>query len=331
MALKPRDKKHKKQIEAGIEGRSRGHEFEEALAEDINQRDYSKLDFEGTKKHLVVGRPSDELIKYILKTEKIREFSNIIAAWYGGLATMNRGNDLPEKAKAKGSKSDIVITIMSEKGKKKIGVSVKTCNTKTPTNDQLFCTTASAFCNLLRDNDIEVSSEAEIALKMFCGEKDFRPLDNPKKVKNRKSDPRRYFWEELPKEAKDELETLFSVKQKSITRILLRNAYTDDPIPPDYIFHQRVRCDDIDKCKIALFAVDELVQQSVAHGSFWTSKYRVRKGTYKSDQNTHEAPRFGFIQFQRLGNKQNATQLQFNLKAGYFNKLKNLEDSQTKL
>ena len=32
----------------------------------------------------------------------------------------------------------------------------------------------------------------------------------------------------------------------------------------------------------------------------------------------HEAPRFGIIQFQRLGNKQNATQLQFNLEAGYF-------------
>lgn len=50
--------------------------------------------------------------------------------------------------------------------------------------------------------------------------------------------------------------------------------------------------------------------------------YAVRKGTYKDPLGVqHEAPRFGIVQMQRGGQKQHPTQLQFNLKAGYFYKI----------
>jgi len=64
--------------------------------------------------------------------------------------------------------------------------------------------------------------------------------------------------------------------------------------------------------------MNEIVELSHTYSGFILSEYVIRKGTYKNDNNTHLAPRFGFIQFQRGGQKQHPTQLQFNLKAGYF-------------
>jgi hypothetical protein len=68
--------------------------------------------------------------------------------------------------------------------------------------------------------------------------------------------------------------------------------------------------------------VDELVEFSCSAGGFSTKPYSVRKGRFKDASVIHQAPRFGFVQLQQFGNKQNATQLQFNLQAGYFYKLK---------
>ena len=70
-----------------------------------------------------------------------------------------------------------------------------------------------------------------------------------------------------------------------------------------------------------MFTVEELIEYSCRNNGFTTTPYTVRKGRFRDPHVTHYAPRFGFVQFQRLGNKQNATQLQFNLQAGYFYKL----------
>ena len=53
------------------------------------------------------------------------------------------------------------------------------------------------------------------------------------------------------------------------------------------------------------------IQKSKNYGSFSTRKYSSRG-------KLHLAPRFGIFQMQRAGSKQHPTQLQFNLKAGYF-------------
>lgn len=323
MALEPVDPEHEAQIEAGIEGRTKGHDFERALSEDINRIEISEGEYAGGSEHLIEGRPSEELLKYIIASEGLSDVRDVEATWLGGLATMNEGGTVAgvDADSFTGSKSDIVVEIEHGEGRLLTGVSVKTCHNQTPTNDQLYCTTAGAFCELLRRNDLPVSTAAEEALRMFCGEEGYRPKDSPEAMAGREADDRRWFWEELPEDARHELESLLDDHQRTITTLLLQNAYENDPFPPEYVFHQRVGCDDINDCKIALFTVEELARYSESYDGFHTYNYGIHKGTFKNDPNTHQAPRFGFVQFQRLGNTQNATQLQFNLKAGYFNKI----------
>ena len=97
--------------------------------------------------------------------------------------------------------------------------------------------------------------------------------------------------------------------------------YPGDPVPPTYVMHVRQRSATWGDTPLALYAVPELVALSVRYQGFATRPYRVNKGRFKGDPAFHEAPRFGVVQFQPLGNTQNRNQLQFNLQAGYFTKL----------
>lgn len=239
-----------------------------------------------------------------------------------GLATSGLGDEVFDEngVTIKKSKSDILVEITHEQGVYKTGLSVKTCNKRSPTNDQIYFTTASAFCSLLRLNGIDVSNEAEFALKMFCGDVGYRPIDDAKN-KTRKSDPNRWFYEELPEKEKGELQKIFSENQNEITKILLQKAYQNDPFPPEFLLHQTKVFNDYNDCEVAIFEMNELINFSKRYQGFWLKPYLIRKGSYRGDTNTHFAPRFGFIQFQRGGQKQHPTQLQFNLEAGYFYKL----------
>jgi len=330
MPLQPRDSVHEEQIKAGTIGRLKGHKFERKLTELLNSFSFSGNLSQGQRNHIVTGHPVVELIRYICQTEKISKIEKLRAWWLGGLATV-REKDLVEgesKMPVEKSKSDILLEITYGDGKIiKRGVSVKTCDKRTPTNDQLFLTTAVGFCNLLRTHGIKVSKEAETALRMFCGDEGFRPLDMCTKemLAKRKSDPDRFFWEELPKDGRQELEKRLAENQRLVTTILLQKAYPNDPYLPEYIMHQRFRYSDINQFPLAIFRIDELIDFSSKCAGFHKKTYKVRKGRYKNDPNIHEAPRFGFVQFQRFGNVQNATELQFNLKAGYFNLVPDLE------
>ena len=244
------------------------------------------------------------------------------AWWLGGLATAQDGDVLVDEngnAITK-CKSDVLLDIDTPDKLYRIGVSVKTCNNKSPTNDQMFFTTARAFCQLLRANGINCSDWAVDAMSMFCGDTGFRPIDHMTKheLNIRPSDPNRYYWEELPAQAQYEWENIFMKYQNKISLILFQKAHKDDPFSPQVLLHQTIRFESFDNCQIALFTMDEIIELSRRHSRFVLSPYVIRKGRYKSDRSTHYAPRFGFIQFQRAGNKQHPTQLQFNLKAGYF-------------
>lgn len=331
MALTPLNAKHKAQIVAGTLGRTKGHWFEKDLAARINAIDWNVEELATLNtSNIFVGNPAKLLVSYIQKKRKLKKITKIKAWWLGGLATSGEGDVIfDDKGIAVGkSKSDILLEITDHQGVEKIGVSVKTCNKNSPTNDQLYFTTASAFCTLLRAHDLHVSKEAEHAMKMFCGDAGFRPIDAPDGIKERKSDPNRWFFEELPKTAKEEIIILFTKYQDEITRILLQKAYLNDPFYPEFLLHQTKLFTNYDQCEIALFQLDELIELSSKYNSFWTKPYIVRKGSYKGDLAVHEAPRFGFIQFQRGGQKQHPTQLQFNLEAGYFYKLPVLEPLQ---
>jgi hypothetical protein len=251
------------------------------------------------------------------------------AKWLGGLATAKAGDKIlgDDGQAITKSKSDILISFFDKDGKPThLGVSIKTCSKATPTNAQLFFTTASAFCDILRMNGVAVSEEAEKALKMFCGDAGYRPTDtlNAKQLAERKSDPFRWFWEELQPVGKQEWEKMFAAQHDRIAEILLRLAYKLDPFPPSYVLHQTKGCADFFSAEVAIYSVGELVALSRKYGTFELKPYFIRKGSNKGDPNQHFAPRFGIIQMQRGGQKQHPTQLQFNLKAGYFYDLEEL-------
>lgn len=324
MALIARDERHQQQIIAGIAGRKRGHKFEETLTDYINSLEFASIGPTVSpinNKHIYQGNPAIQLLQYIANSERLT-ITQVKAYWLGALATSGKGDMLLDQNgnPITGSKSDVLLQIVSDSGVKIIGVSVKTCNKITPTNDQMYFSTARAFCKLLEDNGITVSQEAKTGMSQFCGDDGFRPIDvlPSNVIATRLSDPNRFYWEELSPEAKEDWKKIFENYQDQITMLLFQKAYKNDPYPPTYLLHQTVKYDDFTNCNIAIFTMDEIVSLSKQFQGYVLSSYKIRKGTYKNDPNEHSAPRFGFIQFQRGGQKQHPTQLQFNLKAGYF-------------
>jgi hypothetical protein len=177
----------------------------------------------------------------------------------------------------------------------------------------------------LRDNDIPVSDGAVNALRQFCGDTGFRPLDHPKEIAGRQVDPRRYFWEELPPPFRKEWEENLTGRQDDIMRLLLQKAYINDPFIPDFLIHKTKLALRWADTEVAIYSIDELVALSHSYQGFVTKSYSVRKGSHRDPVGvSHLAPRFGAVQMQRGGQVQHPDQLQFNLEAGYFYKLEKL-------
>ena len=161
-------------------------------------------------------------------------------------------------------------------------------------------------------------------MRQFCGDQGFRPSDTADITKSRKTDLRRFFWEEIDGEGKAEWEDKFRIHQDDITRLLLQKAYMDDPFSPDFLIHKTKKSESWSKTEVALYAIEELVTHSREYGGFSLKPYSVNKGSYKDPPGVkHYAPRFGVVQMQRGGQAQHPEQLQFNLEAGYFYKIKN--------
>lgn len=319
-----------KQKVAGTIGRQAGHRFENSLADCINALQFPLQPSIDPNifncKHLFVGGPEILLLNKIMAHYDINTLYSAVAYATGRLATAENGKKelQVDGISVKSSKSDIVLTLVDGGGiKRNVGVSVKQCNNSHPTNDQLFFTTASAFWSLLSKNFESVSEKSLIALRQFCGDPGFRPID-AMDCSNRISTPERYFWEEVDSDGRQELESLFTLHQDEVTRLLLQKGYKEDPFPPEFIFH-KTRESGSGAIEVALYSVDEFIELSHKYSPFCNSSYRVKKGRYKEPESvSHLAPRFGVIQMQRGGQKQHPTQLQFNIKAGYFYNLESL-------
>ena len=191
MALKPLDEAHALQIQAGTLGRRRGHDFEDALTKQINEFGCPYSVPEATSNnHVFDGDASRHLINYICQKEGLQKLVKVSALSTGALATDEEGKHLlsHEGIDIRRCKSDMLLTLHPEKGVPiTVGISMKQCNTKTPTNAQLFCSTASAFAKMLRDNAIPLSNAAEVALKQFCGEAGYAPSDSEAIARGRKT------------------------------------------------------------------------------------------------------------------------------------------------
>lgn len=198
MALEPSDAQHALQIQAGTTGRKRGHEFEVELSRLINSL-VRPIDKSELNESVFRGSPHLALIQKALNLLGWESYNSIEAIALGSLATAEDGKNWLEVhgIKVTACKSDILLTVHNGSLLETLGVSVKQCNNKTPTNAQLYFTTAIAFCRLLERNDIPVSDDAITALRQFCGDEGYRPIDNPQSMRGRTVDPRRYFWEDV--------------------------------------------------------------------------------------------------------------------------------------
>lgn len=314
------------QIKAGTKGRRKGHSYENELVSKLNAVKmpyYKSCDSSGV---IHKGSPVNILLDKVLCYLTWDYCDEVKAYATGKLATSESGAKevLIEGQSISSAKSDVILVLSQFNIKRVIGVSVKQCNNRTPTNAQVFFTTATAFYNLMKDNDIPLTEKALKAMRQFCGDAGFRPLDDFD-CSNRVSTPERYFWEEIEPEGKAEWEKAFSAYQDKVTRLLLQKAYLNDPFPPEIILHKTKKSDSFDNQEVAVFSMDQFISLSREYSSFACSSYRVKKGRYKEPEGImHQAPRFGVIQMQRGGQKQHPTQLQFNLKAGYFYELDRL-------
>src|SRR5690606_19676936 len=121
--------------------------------------------------------PEISIVKKALKVLGWENCHIVEAIALGSLATAEEGKKWLEVngMRVKACKSDILLTIYNNdlKFMETVGVSVKQCSNKTPTNAQLYFTTARAFCELLRNNGIPVSDVAVNALRQFCGDNGF--------------------------------------------------------------------------------------------------------------------------------------------------------------
>jgi hypothetical protein len=325
MALNPIDNAHALQIQAGVLGRKAGHAFEDTITQRINSFAYPFEVSVNDARHVFAGDPAALLLSYIGRREGISQIRCAIALSTGALATSEDGKRCLSinGSSVSRCKSDLVITLESSSGETlTVGVSTKQCNNKSPTNAQLYFTTARGFANLLQENGINVSAHAITALRQFCGDSGYRPLDNQKDMLARQIDPRRYFWEEIDGTGRAEWELLFADKQDEISRLLFQKAYLDDPFIPEYLLHKTKKATAWDNTEVAIYSIDELITLSLKYQGLATKPYSVKKGTHKDPLGvTHLAPRFGIIQMQRGGQKQHPDQLQFNLEAGYFYKI----------
>lgn len=325
MALNPINEIHALQIQAGTIGRKTGHAFEDTITQSINTSSYPFIPQRFNESHVLVGDPASLLLSYIATKEGFPKIVKAVALSTGALATSEEGKNWLSinGATVSRCKSDLVVTITSSDGRNvTIGISTKQCNNANPTNAQLYFTTALGFTNLLKTNGIAITEVAVLALRQFCGDKDFRPFDDPSSHAGRQTDPRRFFWEEVAEEGRIEWERLFSQKQDEITRLLLQKAYLDDPFVPTYVLHKTRKASAWNTTEIAIYTVDELIALSRSYQKFATKAYSVKKGSYKDPTGIfHLAPRFGVIQMQRGGQAQHPTQLQFNLEASYFYKI----------
>lgn len=308
------------QINAGTKGRRKGHSYENELASKINSTIMPYTKSSETCDIVQKGSPVNILLDKILNFLGWSKIDKIEAYATGKLATLEKSNKeiLIDGKSITSAKSDVILTLHNSNTKRIIGVSIKQCNNKTPTNAQVFFTTATAFYNLIKNNGIPITKNALKAMCQFCGDPGFRPLDDYD-CSQRVSTPERYFWEEIDSLGRTEWENIFTNYQDEVTKLLLQKGYLNDPFPPEIILHKTRKAESFENQEIAIFTIDQFIDLSKRFSSFTYSSYRVKKGRYKEPKGIiHQAPRFGVIQMQRGGQKQHPTQLQFNLKAGYF-------------
>ena len=152
MALTPVDEIHALQIQAGALGRKAGHAFEDKITLEINSFEYPfKPQAINGNAHVFTGDPAPLLLSYISANQGIGRIAKAVALSTGALATSEEGKRWLSinGASVSRCKSDLVVTLSAHDGRSlTIGVSTKQCNNQSPTNAQLYFTTARGFSSV---------------------------------------------------------------------------------------------------------------------------------------------------------------------------------------
>lgn len=282
MALAPIDETHALQIQAGTLGRKTGHLFEDTITSQIN--DFQCLIRIAARQngHVFTGDPASLLLNYIGKAEILKP-SHL---WSRFPQVLSQHRKLEKLAFCKWrlalkmQKRHSNYALHSNDGRT-ITVGFLRSSATTPPQQMLNCTLLQqGGFQLLLSNEIPVSENAILALRQFCGDMGFRPCDNPT-IRNRLTDPRRYFWEEINEDGRVEWESILLTRQDDISRLLFQKAYIDDPFTPEYILHKTKASPSWNQTEVAIHTIDEIVSLSRRHQGFTKKSYSVRKGSYK--------------------------------------------------
>jgi hypothetical protein len=162
-----------------LEPLDQNHAAQKSLSEQVNAIGAGSHAVRIPVGHHADGSPAVALLNYVATARGAKQVLAAECAWLGGLATGGGGSRSVSfiDGDVRRSKSDVVVRIKTERGTFVDGVSVKTCAKSSPTNAQVYFTTAEAFCARLESAGISVSSVARDSLRMFCGDTGFRPRD----------------------------------------------------------------------------------------------------------------------------------------------------------
>lgn len=124
------------QINAGTKGRRKGHSYENELASKINSTIMPYTKSSETCDIVQKGSPVNILLDKILNFLGWSKIDKIEAYATGKLATLEKSNKeiLIDGKSITSAKSDVILTLHNSNTKRIIGVSIKQCNNKTPTN-----------------------------------------------------------------------------------------------------------------------------------------------------------------------------------------------------
>ena len=151
MALNPQNAQHAIQIQAGVLGRNAGHRFEVDLTDKLNNlpMPFAPIALQNLDSHLFIQSPEYSLLNYICSREKLSSIEKITAISTGVLATSEDGRKWlnVNGVEVSRCKSDVLLTLQTKLKEITIGISTKQCNNRTPTNAQLYFTTARGFLN----------------------------------------------------------------------------------------------------------------------------------------------------------------------------------------
>lgn len=243
---------------AGENGRSSGYAFEDIIKEEINNRTIS----------------GESIIKYILEKENIQYKNAVVEA----VKTPKNVEDILGGRKVP-PKADIFLVVNDQK----IGISIKS----SPANIQVQITNVDRFRKICKFNGLIFSDELYIALCKFCGWETYKPspIEALELEQGRRE---RWLYHELTNNEQLEIKKFFTINEKKVISIVLKEGSSDPMYFADYYIVNKVAYSQSPIIDICIKSMEDVINQSATgfiptkNGSFHVGRITVQmKGSGK--------------------------------------------------